>query len=180
MKQVDEKKYAGVAPRQEAGWGGMTSCHRREVRLHVVRRRRGRLPRPRRQAEVDDPGEPGRSKEGTISHGYHVSPILTDSEFVVSDQTTAFDKRDGQGPLEDPDEDVGLAAGRPGRAEDGRGASTTSTTSTSASTSRAWGSSRGPLHPRRKARVRHGLLQDGSFSEFTIPEAITADTKLDP
>ncbi len=97
MKQVDGKKYMDVIPRQEAGWNGMTSvtdgkfvytwitdgvlvCHDLDGK---------------RKWMVLDNQE--RRKEVQVSHGYHVSPLLTDKEFVVlADQTTGYDKETGK------------------------------------------------------------------------------------
>ncbi|MFB3891362.1 MAG: hypothetical protein ACE15C_04985 [Phycisphaerae bacterium] len=97
LKQVDGKKYMDVIPRQEAGWAGLTSCTDGKyvytwitdgvVVCHDLEGKRKWM--------VLDNQE--RRKEVQVSHGYHVSPILTDKEFVVpTDATTAYDKETGK------------------------------------------------------------------------------------
>ncbi|HUW55553.1 MAG TPA: hypothetical protein VMZ92_02885, partial [Planctomycetota bacterium] len=98
MKQVDRKKYADVARRQEAGSAGMTSvtdgrfvytwfadgvavCHD--------------LDGKRKWMTLENQGPSGGG--GIDYHGYQISPILTDTELVVCMmKTTAFDRETGK------------------------------------------------------------------------------------
>ncbi|HUW55000.1 MAG TPA: hypothetical protein VMZ92_00035, partial [Planctomycetota bacterium] len=97
LKDVDGKKYMGAIPRQEAGWAGLTSCT--DGRFVYTWFTNGvvvchDLDGKRRWMVLDNQE---RRREVQVSHGYHVSPILTDTEFVVpTNETTAYDRQTGR------------------------------------------------------------------------------------
>jgi outer membrane protein assembly factor BamB len=98
LKNVDDRKYAGVASRQEAGMAGLTSCSDGQYLytwfadgVAVCHDLDGK----RRWITLENEGRRG----GTSSdrHGYQISPLLTDTELVVRMRSTlAFDKATGK------------------------------------------------------------------------------------
>lgn len=98
MRQVDDKRYAGVADRQEAGSAGLTS---RTDGKHVYTWFADGvavchdLDGKRKWMTLENEGRSGGT--GNDGHGYQTSPILTDREFVAAMMNyIAFDRETGK------------------------------------------------------------------------------------
>ncbi|HUW55226.1 MAG TPA: hypothetical protein VMZ92_01190 [Planctomycetota bacterium] len=98
MREVDKKRYDHVDVRQEAGWAGMTSVTDGKLvytwfcdGVMVCHDLDGK----RKWMVLENEGPSGA--RGSDHHGYYLSPILTDKEFVVSMVTTmGLDRETGK------------------------------------------------------------------------------------
>jgi outer membrane protein assembly factor BamB len=98
LRQVDDKKYAAVADRQEAGSAGLTSCTDGKYvytwyadGVAVCHDLDGK----RKWMILENEGRSGGT--GNDAHGYRTSPILTDREFIVGMMHyLAFDRETGK------------------------------------------------------------------------------------
>jgi outer membrane protein assembly factor BamB len=182
MKQVDGKKYAGVAGRQEAGSSGMTSvtngrfvytwfadgvavCHDLEGK--------------RKWMTLENQGPSGGG--GIDYHGYQISPILTDTELVVCMmKTTAFDRETGKVLWRMPTKQMAWPPLNPGEPIAAEG-----TTCVNYENLGLYKPGVG-FFPWSKSTIagNKGYVlpcdRAESFEEVTLPKDLTAQTKLTP